>query len=221
MRETLQEIIPLHQDSADQLAALTDARRQAETAARQAAERAAASRVMVAAEADQLRGRLLARWDSGRDAARAAATVVLGRPGRFGLRRPAVARATDQLTDWADRWRPYLPDLPTDPGRLAQDAGRPDNRPALVAALGAVARRAAEDAHPEHATLRAAARAAEHAYEQARQAVAEAGRRRDQQLGRYGALGQTPDPVAALADLDRQIAAPSTNWPGHRRASPS
>ena len=111
------------------------------------------------------------------------------------------------LTDWADRWRPHLPDLPTDPGQLAQVAGRPDNRPALQAALGAAARRTAEDAHPEHATLRAAAHAAQHTHEQARRAVVEAGRRRDHQLGRYGALGRTPDPMAALTDVDRQIAA--------------
>jgi exodeoxyribonuclease V alpha subunit len=141
---------------------------------------------------------------------------VLGGPGRFGLRRPALSRAAEQLTDWAHRWRTYLPDLPTDPGRLAQVAGRPDNQPALRAALNATARRTAEHAHPEHATLRAAAHAAEHAHEQARDAMTEAGRRRDHQLGRYGALGRTPDPRAALADLDRQIGAAQHELAGAR-----
>ncbi|SFP85505.1 AAA domain-containing protein [Geodermatophilus dictyosporus] len=206
MREALGELIGLHQDLNGQLAALTDACRQAETAARQAAGRAAVSGSRVAADADRIRDTLLGRWDTDRDSARAAATVVLGGPGQFGLRRPTLSRAAEHLTDWANRWRLHLPDLPTDPGRLAQVAGRPDNRPALQAALGAAARRTAEDAHPEHATLLAAAHAAQHAHDQARRAVAEAGRRRDQQLGRYGALGRTPDPMATLADLDRQIA---------------
>jgi len=200
------ETHPAAQDSADQLAALTDACRRAETAARQAAERAAASGSRVTADADRIRDTLLGRWDTDRDTARAAATVVLNGAGRFGLRRPALSRATEQLTDWANQWRTHLPDLPTDPGQLAQVAGRLDNRPALQAAFDTAARRTAEDAHPEHATLRAAAHAAQRAHDQARHAVAEADRRRDQQLGRCGALGRTPDPVAALADVDRQIA---------------
>ncbi|MGK5173427.1 hypothetical protein [Geodermatophilus sp. CPCC 205761] len=54
--------------------------------------------------------------------------------------------------------------------------------------------------------LIAAAHAAQRAHNQARRAVAEAGRRQDRQLGRYGPLGRTPDPVAALADVHRQIA---------------
>jgi hypothetical protein len=172
MREALRELIPPHQDFSGQLAALTDAHRQAETAARLAAERAAASGSLVTADAGRTQDTLLARWDSERDTARAAATVVLSGPGRFGLRRPAVARAAEQLINWANRWRPHLPDLPTDLSRLAQVAGRPDNRPALQAAFDAVARRTAEDAHPEHATLRTAAPAAEDAHEQARRAVA-------------------------------------------------
>jgi len=36
-------------------------------------------------------------------------------PGPLGLRRSAVTGAGEQLADWADRWRPHVPSLPTDP----------------------------------------------------------------------------------------------------------
>jgi hypothetical protein len=82
---------------------------------------------------------------------------VLDGPGRFGFRRAAVSGAGQQLADWANRWRPHLPDLPADPRRIAQVAGWFDDRPALWAAFDAAARQAAERAHPERAALRATA----------------------------------------------------------------
>jgi hypothetical protein len=97
---------------------------------------------------------MLTRWDAERKAAHQSARIMRDGPGRLGLRRAAVARAAGQLTDWANRWRSHLPDLPAGPSRIAQVAGELDNRPALEAALDITARRAAEDAHPEHATLR-------------------------------------------------------------------
>jgi exodeoxyribonuclease V alpha subunit len=100
-----------------------------------------------------------------------------------GLKRPFCGHRVG--TVWA---------LAADPGRLAQVADGPHNRPALQAAFNAAARRTAEHAQPEHATLRAAAHAAHRAEDQARRAVAEAARRLDHQLGRYGALGRTRTP---------------------------
>jgi hypothetical protein len=48
------------------------------------------------AGAGRIRDTLLGRWDAERATARAATTVVLGVPGRFGLRRPTMARAADR-----------------------------------------------------------------------------------------------------------------------------
>jgi hypothetical protein len=117
-----------------------------------------------------------------------------------------VARAGEHLTDWADRWRPHLPCLPTDPKDLAPVAGWFDDRPALWEALNTSARQAEEQAHPEHAHLRAAADAAQDAHEQARHAVAEATRRRDERLDPLGPVAFTPDPAGRLTDLERDIA---------------
>jgi exodeoxyribonuclease V alpha subunit len=128
-------------------------------------------------------------------------------PGRLGLRRGAVARAGEQLTEWADRWRPYLPSLPTDPKDLAPVAGWFDDRPALWQAFNTSADLIAQHAHPAHAQLCAAADAARSAHEQARRALVEATRRRDERLDPFGPVAWTADPAGRLTDLDRDIAA--------------
>jgi hypothetical protein len=207
MRERLAEVVTVHTSHADQIAALETRCRTSAVAANRATQRVEVSGRAVTAHAERIRKDLLGRWDSERDAARAAARVVLDGPGRLRLRRAAVTHARGQLADWADRWRPHLPQLPADPGPLAQLADRSDDRPALATAFGAVARRAAEHAHPEHAVLRAAADTGRHEHEQARQALTDAERRRNDEMGWFGALGRTPDPAGRLADLDRDIAA--------------
>jgi exodeoxyribonuclease V alpha subunit len=207
MRDRLREVVALHAGHADQLAVLEERCRTSSRAAAQAMQRFEVRGSSVMARAERIREELIRRWDSERNAARAAARVVLDGPGRLRLRQAAVAHAGTQLADWADRWRPHLPELPADPGRLAQVADGSDDRPALPAAFDAVARRAAEHAHPEHAALCAAADAARHEHDRAQRALAEAVRQRDDELGRFGALGRTPDPAGRLAELDRDIAA--------------
>ncbi len=207
LRDRLAEVVTIHTGHADQMAALETRCRASASAANQATLQVEASGRAVTAHAERIREDLLGRWDSERDAARAAAQVVLNGPGRLRLRRAAVTHASGHLADWASRWRPHLPQLPADPGPLAWTADRSDDRPALATAFGAAARRAAEHAHPEHAVLRAAADAARYEHEQARHALADAERRRDDELGGFGALGRTPDPAGRLADLDRDIAA--------------
>jgi hypothetical protein len=206
LRDGLRAVVALEADQADRLAALQEASHRAAADARRARQQAERSRAVLDAEAGRIRDALLADWNAERPAAQQAARTVLDGPGRLGLRRPAVARAAQQLTDWADRWHPHLPDLPADTHHLAQVAGRFDDRPVLRAAFDAAAHRAAEAAHPEHAALHTAADATAHAHEQAQGALAEARRRRDDQLAPFGALGRTPDRAARLAELDRDIA---------------
>ncbi|WP_092200573.1 MobF family relaxase [Blastococcus tunisiensis] len=205
-RDTLREVVALEAPHVGELAHLEAARDQTCVAAEHARRWAADSGAAIAAHAEKVRDTLLTRWGGERDAARQAARMVLDGSGRFGLRRGAVARAGEQLTDWADRWRPHVPCLPTDPKDLAQVAGWFDDRPALWRAFAASARQAAEQAHPEHAQLCAAADAAWNAHEQARHAVAEAGRRRDERLDPFGPVAWTPDPAGRLTNLQRDIA---------------
>jgi thymidine kinase len=205
MRDRLREVVALHAGHANEVPALETRCRTSALVAAQAAQLLEVSSSAVTVQAQRIGDDLLGRWDSDRDAARAAAQIVLGGPGRLRLRRAAVTHASGQLADWADRWRQHLPELPADLGRLAQVANGSDDRPSLAVALSAAARRAAQQAHPEDAALRAAADAARHEHERARRALAEAGRRRDDELGRFGALGRTPDPAGRLAEFDRDI----------------
>jgi exodeoxyribonuclease V alpha subunit len=206
-RDTLRKVIALEAPHAGELANLEATSRRTAIAAEQAEKRAGDSGAAVAAHADRIRDELHASWDGERDAARQAARVIRDGPGRLGLRRAAVARAGEQLTDWGDRWRPHVPSLPTDRKDLAPVAGRFDDRPALWTAFNTFAHWAAGHAHPEHAQLCAAADAARDAHEQARRALAEATRRREERLDPFGPVAWTPDPAGRLAHLDRNIAA--------------
>jgi exodeoxyribonuclease V alpha subunit len=205
-RDQLREVITLEAPHAGELARLEAARERAAIAAQQAHQWAQASAAAVATKADRIRDRLLGSWDGERGAARAAAKIVLDGSGRLGQRRGAVARAGEQLADWADRWRAHVPSLPSDAKELARLAGWFDDRPALWTALDTSAQRAAEAAHPEHGAQGAAADARQQ-HEQARSALAEAHRKRDQRLRGLEPAAWTPEPEARLAELDRGIAA--------------
>ena len=82
-----------------------------------------------------------------------------------------------------------------------------DDRPALWRALDAAAHRTATAAHPENADLRAAAETARQHHGQARSALTEARRQRDQRLQHLGPAAWTTEPEARLAELEREIAA--------------
>jgi exodeoxyribonuclease V alpha subunit len=121
-----------------------------------------------------------------------------------------VNQAGEQLTDWADAWRPYLPAMPTDPQQIARLADRADDRPRLGTAFDSYARHHAEHAHPEHAQLRKAAESARAAHGKVWRAVAAARRQHENELAPFGSLAWTPDPTERLSDADRDIATAHT-----------
>lgn len=209
-RDALREIVALESAHANQLTALEARYARTGIDTRHATARADASGAVVTAETDRIRDKLLHSWDIGRDAARDAARVVLGGPGRLRLRRAAVARAGEQLIDWADTWRPYLPAMPTDPQQIARLADRADDRPRLWTAFDSYARHHAEHAHPEHARFRATAATAQETHRHAGATLADARRQHEDRLARLGPLAWTLDPAERLSDTDRRIAAAHT-----------
>jgi hypothetical protein len=207
LRDALRTRVEVDADLADALTAADTVHRRAAHDADRARQRADTSDSVLAVATEQLRADMLARWDADRDTAARAAAVVLAGPSRLGLRRAAVSYAGQALTAWADTWRPYLPGLPADPGRITQIAGKADDRPVLEAALGAAARRAAEAERPAHAAVRAAANATEQAAEQARQAVDVVQRQYGDRLAGLGAAARIDDPADHLTRIERDIAA--------------
>lgn len=206
-RDLLRYIAALEAGQADRLSALNATCRETAIEAEHARQQADASAAVVAAEADRLRDRLLTAWDAQRDAASQTAQIVLDGPGRFGLRRAAVARASEQLTVWADTWRPYLPTMPGDPRRIAAVAGSADDCPRLQAVFDDHARRHVESSHPQHSRLTAVADAALGAHDRARRDLAQARRNHEDRLAGLDATGHPFDPAAQLADAERDVAA--------------
>ena len=66
-----------------------------------------------------LRSRVWGTWRQELAQAQRAAEVVRDGAGRLGQRRRQVRDANNDLTAFAERWRPILADLPTDPADLA------------------------------------------------------------------------------------------------------
>jgi hypothetical protein len=204
-RNPLAELIALGPGPAERLPQLQAHHQQARQDAEQAQEKARASAATVAADAAQIRDRLLAAWDTQRPAVSTAARIVHAGAGRFGRHRGAVTHAQAELTAWADRWRPQLPDLPTDPQQIASVAGGFDDRPALWTGFDQAARRAAEAAHPGHAALAGAAATARAAADAARRALNDARREDADRAARFGHHAHTADPAPRLADAERDL----------------
>ncbi len=205
LQTTYQREVALDIDGAAAVSAAKVAHQAAVGEADAARQRVEAVGALVGAAAGRTSASLLARWDADRDVAAQAARIVADGPGRLRLRRAAVTRAGGQLDDWARRWRPHLPDLPTDPNAIAEVAGRGDDRPRLQAALGAAARRRAEQAHPQHAELRAAADTAQRAADQAQRRLDDARRRHDDRLA--GTAPASRESAARLTEAQRELAA--------------
>jgi exodeoxyribonuclease V alpha subunit len=204
--DTLRQAVALDASHGGELARLDAEHRQAALAVQRATQQAEAAGAALTEDADRIRDRLLAAWDDDRGAARAAARLVRDGSGWCGLRRGRVARGGEQLACWADRWRTFLPGLPTDVEQLARVADRFDDRPALWRSFDTIARRAVEQQHPEHSALHAAAEVACRASQQARHALTDAHRRYRERLDPLGPLAWTPDPAGQLADVERHVA---------------
>ena len=156
-------------------------------------------------ETADLQTRVWAAWRQELAQAQRAAEVVRDGAGRLGQHRRQVRDASAELTAFAERWHPAVPDLPTDPAELA-DAGdvaaraprrRPDQR---------LHRPQVADAHPDADQIRDAERDAYTAYNRAEQARTQLDEAMYAELRPYGRAAHT-------RDADRPARQPSpTNW---------
>ena len=132
------------------------------TAAETANRHAATARTVLQQRAQQIQSSLRAHWDTDRAAVGDAARTVHAGPGRLGRltgARNAVYDAHQLLEQWAQKWRPVLPEL-TDTAAAARYAARHPGNDRIGAALHDYAhRRAAQELPNQVQLLRVADRA--------------------------------------------------------------
>jgi hypothetical protein len=209
--EPLRQLVASGLNPSGRVRELEGRERQSRRDFHQAGQQVKAAEATVSDDTDRIRKQLLDAWDADRARASRAAWVVGEGPGRFRQRRAAVNQAGQELIAWADAWRRDLPYLPTDVRGLAIHATWFENYEARWKALDAVARNAAEQAHPELTELKTASTAARDSYIQATRALEEGRDEQKQLRSRYGYAVHTPDPPAALAEMEQKTAAARTD----------
>jgi exodeoxyribonuclease V alpha subunit len=201
-RDRLRQFVTAKADYDAAIIPLDIERQRAAQAAQRATSYADQLTDVVEATAGRYADRLQQQRDELRADVRETARTVLDGPGRFGLHHRRVENATAELTQWANNWRPVVPDLPTDPDRLARTAAGYDSH-RVREAIGAYGRAAAEHEHPQYRTaVQKALTAAEHARrtETAYYETVEAYDRR--LINDFGTFTIYRDPVSLLDRLD-------------------
>jgi hypothetical protein len=116
-----------------------------------------------------------------------------------------VRHAGEQLQQWADTWRPILPDLPHGLDGTAVVAASFDDTTGLHDAFTRHGRHIAERAHPSLPAAGETADTAKATAARAWAALQNAANHYQQQLWRYGTLARTPHPEQAVNLLDQCI----------------
>jgi len=203
-RDLLRKIVPLRAARDREVPPLEDVHRQARETAHQAQLNADAAKTVLTRETDRIRDSLISSWDAQRDTARRHAQTIRDGTGRFGQRGANVTRAKQELTVWADAWRPTVPDLPVDTERLVDRLLLLfENRYELYDTLDHAARPQAVDAHPDAVAALADAESAAQMSRTAWQTYCDSDTYYDRALGHYGNLARTEHPEKALDDAER------------------
>ncbi len=124
------------------------------------------------AETADLQGRVRATWRQDLAHAQHAAEIIRDGTGRLGQRRRQVHAAQQELTEFAARWHPAVPDLPTDPAELAAEVRWLHGRRVADGIDAFVAHQVAS-AHPDADQTRQAERDAEATYDHAQRSRAQ------------------------------------------------
>ncbi|RHW26298.1 TrwC relaxase [Nocardioides immobilis] len=156
-------------------------------------------------ETADLQTRIWTAWRQDLSEARHAADVVRAGAGRLGQHRRQVREASADLTGFAERWRPAVPDLATDPTELADQVrwlhGRrgDDSISAFIA-------RTVSDAHPDADHIRDAERNGYAAYDRAERARTQLDEAMYAELRPYGRAAHTRDATGRLSAVAEELA---------------
>ena len=156
-------------------------------------------------ETADLQTRVWGAWRQELSQAQRAAEVVREGAGRLGQHRRQVRDASAELTAFAARWRPAVPDLATDPAELADQVmwlhGRRVEDP-----INAFVARAVADAHPDADQIRETERDAHAAYDRAERSRTHLDEAMYAELRPYGQAAHTRDADGRLAAVVDQLA---------------
>ena len=165
-RETLRQVAAIHARYTPGL----DRLGREETSARrdwlQARHRVENLDTALEAETADVRARIWSAWHDELSQARRAADIVGDGTGRLGQRRRQVHEAQAELTEFAARWHPAVPDLPTDPADLAAQVRWLHGR-RVAGAIDAFVAHQVANTHPDADQIRQAERDAYAAHEHA------------------------------------------------------
>jgi len=157
-------------------------------------------------EVADLRTRVWDTWRHDLAQVQRAAGVLEQGAGRFGQGRRQVQAAKEELTEFAQRWRPVHPDLPTDPIELVRQVrwlhdGRVEDR------IDAYVGRRITETHPDADRVRHAEHDAWVVYEVAEKARTRLDNTLYDEIRHYGRVAHVPDPGRRLATIAEQLAA--------------
>ena len=152
-----------------------------------------------------LQTRIWGAWHQELAQARRAAEAVREGAGRLGRHRRQVRDAGAELTAFAARWRPVMPDLAIDPAELATQVmwlhGRRIEDP-----INTVVARTVADAHPDADQIRETGRDAHAAYERTERSRIHLDEAMYAEQRPYGLAAHTRDPSGRLAAIEDQLA---------------
>jgi conjugative relaxase-like TrwC/TraI family protein len=205
LRDQLAQVVSIRAGSDTQLARLDKAAENAWAVADHARTRADQAAASIKADGGRIAEVLRGRWDNDYPAASAAAETIRGGSGRFGRHRGDVRQARAHLQEWAQTWRPVLPQLPAGADELA--AAMPYTATsALHQTITSHAQHTAEQAHPDHRQLAATAQSATAAAHESNQVRSTAAGSVSRLLDRFGSLAYTDDPTGRLAETEHAAA---------------
>ncbi|MDX6307028.1 MAG: hypothetical protein QOI06_74, partial [Nocardioidaceae bacterium] len=173
---------------------------------RDAHRRVAALDTTMESQTADLQTRLWNAWRTELSQAQQAAGVVDEGAGRFGQRRRQVHAATDELTTFAQRWRPVHPNLPTDPAELARQVRWLHGR-RVEAQIDAYAARHVAEAHPDADAARQAEQAARAVFQAAQKARTRLETTMHAELRPYGRVAHVTEPDQRLTTVTDQLSA--------------
>ncbi len=204
-RDALQHVAAIHARYASTRDRLSSDEINARRSWLQARQRVDDLDAALKAETEDLQTRIWTAWRQELSQAKRAGEIVRAGAGRLGQHRRQVRDAQADLTAFAQRWHPAVPNLPTDPAELAEEVmwlhGRRVEEP-----INAFITRTVADAHSDADQIREAERDARTAYGRVEPSRTQIDEAMYTELCPHGRVAHTRDATGRLAVVAEELA---------------